>query len=448
MNIAIVNVYNSSARSAINKDLNGGFGTRNDFGSTWTSRLVRFMSRRGLRLPIVSLACLNAVLRQAGHRVEFHEIPPESAAEVSQDAEVVLIYGSIVDYRNELSFFRRLKLYRPSCRAGFVGAFPSVRPDLFTEADFVVVGEPEALEPHVFESGSLSGEIRCTSLADMQVLPTPCYDGFPIGRYSYRPALSKRPFLTLEASRGCPYSCGYYCTYGNNQGAVIRQRSASLVVDDMSLLVERHGARALQFRDPIFGLRPGFAEALAEEILQRGLQVDWGIETRLDLLDEVTLRHMHRAGLRNINAGIETSDLRVAKLNKRLLVKLEHQEGVVRHCKSLGVNLSAFYIIGLEGDDEESVRATIDYAIHLNAPLARFAMSTPYPGTGYYKQLESEGRILTRDYEEYTQFNPVHTHGTLDGEQLRNLLEEAYRRYYFRPAFVSRAVMSQLRQLR
>ena len=42
----------------------------------------------------------------------------------------------------------------------------------------------------------------------------------------------------------------------------------------------------------------------------------------------------------------------------------------------------------------------------------------------------------------------VHTHGTLDGEQLRNLLEEAYRRYYFRPAFVSRAVMSQIRQLR
>ena len=104
-------------------------------------------------------------------------------------------------------------------------------------------------------------------------------------------------------------------------------------------------------------------------------------------------------------------------------------------CKELGIKVSAFYILGYEGDTKETVRNTINYAIKLNTPLARFAISTPYPGTGFYEQLKKEGRILTDDYEKYTQFNLVYRHKNLSQEEVKDLLEEALRKYYFRPSY-------------
>ena len=121
------------------------------------------------------------------------------------------------------------------------------------------------------------------------------------------------------------------------------------------------------------------------------------METRLDLLTEEKLRMMYDVGLRNVNIGIETSDKDIAKKNKRLLVQETHQDKMIRLCNDIGIKVSAFYIIGYEGDTAETIRKTVDYAISLNTPVARFSVSTPYPGTGFYAQLEKEDRIISHD---------------------------------------------------
>ena len=144
---------------------------------------------------------------------------------------------------------------------------------------------------------------------------------------------------------------------------------------------------------------------------------------------------MFQVGLRNINIGVETIDPEIAKKNKRLLVKEDHQQEMIKFCTKLGVKISAFYILAYEGDTEETVKNTIKYAIKLNTSLARFAVSTPYPGTGFYTQLDKEGRLLTKNYEKYTQFNLVYKHNNLTKEKVRSLVEKAIRDYYFRPAF-------------
>ncbi|MBU2640156.1 MAG: B12-binding domain-containing radical SAM protein, partial [Nanoarchaeota archaeon] len=71
----------------------------------------------------------------------------------------------------------------------------------------------------------------------------------------------------------------------------------------------------------------------------------------------------------------------------------------------------------------------------LNTLLARFAVATPYPGTEYYKELEKKGKLLTKDFEEYNQFNLVFAHENFSPEQIKKFLEKAYRKYYFRPSY-------------
>ena len=191
----------------------------------------------------------------------------------------------------------------------------------------------------------------------------------------------------------------------------------------------------MQFRDPLFGVKKGFIEEFSTELKSRNVKLQWGMETRLDLLNEKNLSMMFEVGLRLINVGIETKDTDVAKQNKRKLVESQHQERIVEFCRKIGIKVAAFYILALDSDTEETIKETIEYSISLNTFLARFSISTPYPGTVFFDDLNKAGRILTHEYEKYTQFNLVYEHKNLTTLQAKHLLEYAYRRYYIRPSY-------------
>jgi radical SAM superfamily enzyme YgiQ (UPF0313 family) len=397
LKIALIHVVNPASISAMNKDLNGGFGTKDHYGKSVTSKLLMRVKKKGIRLPIIGLAFLQAIFKERGSEVRYYE---DNLPEENEVFDLILVYGSIVDYTNENKQAEKLKKLFPTAKVGFIGPFPSLHPELFSTVDFVLVGEPEAFFMNEFESlDQLTGVVKIRSLANMEALPSPDYDGFPISKYSYSPLINKKPFVVLQASKGCPYSCRFYCVYGEVQGAKIRQRSAKKVADDIELLQRKYSIKGIQFRDPLFGVTKNFISEFVNELKRRNIKITWGIETRLDLLNEDNLTEMYNVGLRNINVGIETSDTTIARINKRLLVKESHQSRLVAFCKKKGINVSAFYILGLEGDTLQTMNDTLRYAIQLNTHTAKFTISTPYPGTGYYEQLNKEHRLLTANFE-------------------------------------------------
>lgn len=445
MNIALVQVINHTAKSAVNKDLNGGFGTKDHYGKSLTSGLLMWVKKKGVKLPIISLAHLQAILKDKGHNVKYYE---GSLPKKKEELDLILVYGSIVDYVNENAQAKELKYTFPKAKIGFIGPFPSLHPELFTTVDFVLQGEPEAFFMHEFNGlDQLKGIIKIQAIVDMDALPSPDYDGFPIADYNYRPLINKTPFVVLQSSKGCPYSCRFYCVYGEFQGARIRQRSAKKVVDDIETLQKKYKIRGIQFRDPLFGLKKNFINEFVDELTARNINITWGIETRLDLLNEENLAKMFNAGLRNINVGIETSNALIAKNNRRLLVAESHQNKIVRFCRMKGINVSAFYILALEGDTEETMENTLRYATQLNTLTARFSVSTPYPGTGYYSQLEKENRLLTKDFQKYDQFSLVYEHANLSPKQVDLFLDRAYRKYYFRFSYLMMFIKWQIRRL-
>ena len=171
-------------------------------------------------------------------------------------------------------------------------------------------------------------------------------------------------------------------------------------------------------------------------LLNKKIKIKFGIETRLDLLDKEILLLMFKAGLRNINVGIETVEEDIAKLNKRKLIAVNHQEEIIKFCKKIGIKISAFYIFGLQGDTEESIKKTIDYAIKLNTNIAQFTISCPYPGTQYYETLKSKNLIIEDDFEKFDSSHIVFKHENITPEQLLKLREYAFRKYYFRPSYL------------
>src|SRR5215216_2271453 len=137
MKVVLLQVINHSRKSAMNKDLNGGYGTKDRYGTSLTSRLLMWVKKKGVRLPIISLAYLQAILKNSGHSVKYYE---GSLPQKDDQPDLILIYGSIVDYVNENVQAKQLKYIFPNVKIGFIGPFPSQYPELFNTLDFVLQG--------------------------------------------------------------------------------------------------------------------------------------------------------------------------------------------------------------------------------------------------------------------------------------------------------------------
>jgi len=435
--VLLLQIKGRSTKKVINKDLAGGMGTGTWVGNSFLARVFEWVKKINVVLPEISIAYLVAIFKKADWDVELMEITgKEKITEKSVD--LVLIPTSIVDCHHELSIARDLK--SRGFYVGVYGTFASAVPEFFLSAvDFVIKGEPEAGVLKIVYADTLpKGILEVLPVEDLDSLPYPDWSQFPIDRYSYSPALNKRPVLAMLASRGCPYSCSFYCPYVINSGRKTRLRSIQRVIEEMEYLKKEYGVRAIDFRDPIFTLNKERTIELAKELTSRRLDIIWSCETRIDCLDKELIKIMQKAGLRHINVGIESQDEAVLKGSKRLPIKASHQEEIIAFCHKIGISIAAFYIIGLVDDTKESVQKTINYAKKLNTLIAQFTVATPYPDTAFFQQLKHADRLLTFDWEEYDTYNPVFTHEFLSREELLALKEKAFVSYYFRPSYLLR----------
>lgn len=426
MRIGLINVPNETVFS-MNKDLVGGLGQMWRVGNSIFSKIISNLQKKYVKLPLLSLAYAQAIIRSLGHEVDYNETIPE------RECDIFFIYGSMIDYENENNFAKKIKEKFPNSKVGFIGPFPTKFPELF-KGDFSIIGEIEAFFLYSFleDKKKYFGRIIVKKDMKMDDLPTPDFEGFPIKSYGYFPALNKKPVLTLKASHGCPYSCSYYCAYGHYQKSIYKKRSPIKIFEDIKELIKKYKIRSIQFRDATFGIDKKQVEELCELIIKNKVKINWGIETRVDLLNEKMIKQMFDAGLRNINIGIETFDKNIAVANKRIISEVSHQERIISYCKKIGVKISAFYIFGYGGDTTDSIKRLIDYSIKLNTNAVRFAISTPFPGTPFFDKLKKEKKIKSFDFRRYNSFELIFEHDNLSPKQLEILKELAFKKYYFR----------------
>ena len=127
ISVALVNAINKNRRYAMNKDLNGGFGTADECGSSLSSKIISLIKWRSVKVPILSMAFLQALFKEKGYKVKYFE---SSLLSLTEEFDVILIYGSIVDYINENKIARILKKKFPQSKIGFFGSLPSRFPEL------------------------------------------------------------------------------------------------------------------------------------------------------------------------------------------------------------------------------------------------------------------------------------------------------------------------------
>ena len=431
MKLTILNVKSAKAKT-VNKDLAGGYGTGTHIGESIRAKVIELLKRRGIKLPILAAGYIAAIFHDAGHQVEYRE------NEMPTDADLVLIPSSIVDCKNEIAWGKKVKEAIPSTKVGYFGAFASAQPQFYApHGDLVIVGEPEAWAEQISSTGNIPSGLVTSPLIkekDLDRIPYPKWDLFPVQTFSYSPVIKSKPFLTIQSSRGCVFSCSHYCPYTAMQGTKWRDRTVANVVGEIKYDVENFGVKGMLFRDPLFTFNKQRCSQIAQGIIDDGLDIEWGCETRLDLLNKELIDHLHTSGLRSINTGVESADPAICKSGKRLPVQIQQQEDIIRYCDKKGIRVSAFYIIGLGDDNEETVKKTMEYSQYLNTHIAQYTISTPYPGTPFFEEMKPH--IFDMDFEHYDAYTPVWKHPNLTPEQMLALKEKAFVSYYFRPKYL------------
>ncbi len=107
------------------------------------------------------------------------------------------------------------------------------------------------------------------------------------------------------------------------------------------------------------------------------------------------------AGLRSVFVGFETfspSNLKQSNKNQNLA---KDYSLAVKRLHSLGIMINGSFVFGLDDDDLDVFRRTVDWGIENAITTATYHIATPYPSTPFYREMEQQGRILTRNWDLY-----------------------------------------------
>ena len=437
-----------------NRDLMGGMGIDDGFGVGYGPRFVALLKNEGTRLPVLSLAYAAAVLSK-DHDVtvldlmRFDPADPEAFAAVERARPDWIVAATSYAFLGaELRFLERAHKELGARRLLIGYAATHFADDIIARglAEVVTRGDCEPA-CQALATGTLAPGLPGVAMADasghvvpsadgnveLDALPWPDWSAFPIHDYGYFPLLKKKPFLTLLSSRGCPYGC-QFCPYPIGQGLPFRSRSPENVVGEITMLVERHGVRSILFRDPTFTLDMNRTKAICRLLIARGVKVEWGIETRLDRMDEEMVDLLAAAGCRSTEFGVDPQDEAVRKASKRKGLAPDRATLLIQRMERSGIAAAGLAVIGTPEEGEIEVEKTLDWIISTGMSYCNFEVATPFPGTPLYKQALAKGWTQPLALQDLLDGDPkLSFNGVIDLDKMKRLQDEALQRFYFRP---------------
>ncbi|MEZ4847402.1 MAG: radical SAM protein [Bacteroidia bacterium] len=231
---------------------------------------------------------------------------------------------------------------------------------------------------------------------------------------------------SIVVTRGCPHHCSFCYKDAFFEGG---KTFYTQLVDDALAEIDRLPGRHLYFLDDHLLGNGKFARGLFEGM--KGMnRVFQGAATVDSILRGDLIEKAAEAGLRSLFVGFETfSPENLKQSNKKQNLKKDY-EAAANRLHSLGIMINGSFVFGLDSDDQDVFKRTVDWGVNNGITTSTYHVLTPYPGTLLFKEMEKQGRILTRNWDLYDTRHVVYQTTKLSAEELKNGYDWAYKEFY------------------
>jgi anaerobic magnesium-protoporphyrin IX monomethyl ester cyclase len=278
-------------------------------------------------------------------------------------------------------------------------------------------------------------------IEDLDSLPFPAREllGDP-NLYIPTPATYRRkPVTVMMTSRGCNRQCIYCFQLDKDRKTGIRYRSIENVLKEIEHVLAQ-GYREIKFLDDTLAADYNRAMRFAQEIKTRKLDFTWFVSACVNQVDKPLLQAFKDAGCWAILFGAESGVQK--NLNTiRKGTTLDQIRAAVKAAKEVGLTVQTPFIFGIPGETYEEGLQTIEFAVEIDPDIASFHAITPFPGTYLYDNLDRYG-TMSEDLTDFTYQGAAFIPRTMTREQILDLRQKAFRRFYSRPSYILRRIAS------
>jgi radical SAM superfamily enzyme YgiQ (UPF0313 family) len=286
--------------------------------------------------------------------------------------------------------------------------------------DAIVVGEGVQLWPSILrdaERGQLQRVYRGSFLRPYREEPAPRREVLPPGA-----------FLTsasLIATRGCHNRCGFCYLATDGLRMPYQMLQPSEVARQFAATGEPYGV----FIDNNLGSKPEYLRDLCRAL--RPLEKIWSAAVSIDVTDDPgVVREMALAGCTGVFVGFESlSDDNLLDARKKTPRCADYARRVAL-LHDHGIQVNGSFVLGFDHDGADVFAHTANWIEQNRLECATFHILTPYPGTPLFRQMESQGRLLHRDWEKYDTAHVVFRPKRMSVRQLAAGYAWCYRRLF------------------
>jgi radical SAM superfamily enzyme YgiQ (UPF0313 family) len=290
------------------------------------------------------------------------------------------------------------------------GSDATDHPDLYLNrgAQLVVAGEGEvtlvraldalmhgdanlaAIEGVVFRDAD--GSMRRTPprpiMRDLDAGPRPAWDLVEVERYRAIWLRRHGEFsMNIATTRGCPFHCNWCAKpiYGQRYTA----RSAESVGEEIAWLKREFRPDHLWITDDIFGLKPGWIEAFARALNERGAVVPFKCLMRPDGISDAVVEALRRSGCRTVWIGAESGSQRVLDAMEKG-TRVDQIERATDRLHAAGIEVCFFLQFGYPGETLADVELTLDMVRRCRPDDIGISVSYPLPGTPFFERVRAQ----------------------------------------------------------
>ncbi len=216
-------------------------------------------------------------------------------------------------------------------------------------------------------------------VADLNELPLPLHDHLPL--QTYRMPMLNGPFTFIVPSRGCPAGCSYCIKHVTYQYSV-RTRSPENVLQELWEL-KKLGLNNVHMYADLFTVDRDQVMGICRAMIAENVRMKWTCNSRVDFVDDEMLRLMGQAGCHLIAWGLESGNADILKRARKGANPAKAAQSLAA-ARRAGIKNWGYFIIGLPGETEETIRQTIGFSKRMPLDIALFHIAAPYPGTPFF----------------------------------------------------------------